>query len=65
MGDIEVMGYAGLGLLRRLSDHHGHCAVPTSMTSPWAGNSVIHAVLRPQGLGNQPNKAIAKIIEKL
>jgi predicted aconitase len=30
MGDIEVMGNAGLGLLRRLSDHHGHCAVPTS-----------------------------------
>jgi len=30
MGDIEVMGNAGLGLLRRLSDHHGQCAVPTS-----------------------------------
>jgi len=30
MGDIEVMGNAGLGLLRRLSDHHGHCAVSTS-----------------------------------
>jgi len=30
MGDIEVMGNAGLGLLRRLSDHNGQCAVPTS-----------------------------------
>lgn len=30
MGDIEVMGDGGLGLLRRLSDHQGQCAVPTS-----------------------------------
>ena len=30
MGDIEVMGDGGLGLLRRLSDHKAHCAVPTS-----------------------------------
>lgn len=30
MGDIEVMGDGGLGLLRRLSDHRGQCVVPTS-----------------------------------
>jgi predicted aconitase len=33
MGDIEVMGNAGLELLRRLSDNHGQCAVPTSTNS--------------------------------
>ena len=30
MGDIEVMGDAGLGILRQYSDEHVHCAVPTS-----------------------------------
>ena len=30
MGDIEVMGDAGLDLLRRMSDQHAKCTVPTS-----------------------------------
>ncbi|MEO8751519.1 MAG: aconitase X [Casimicrobiaceae bacterium] len=30
MGDIEVMGDAGLGLLREYAEQHVHCAVPTS-----------------------------------
>ncbi len=30
MGDIEVMGDGGLGLLRRLSEQHAECSVPTS-----------------------------------
>jgi predicted aconitase len=30
MGDIEVMGDAGLGLLRKMSSEHARCAVPTS-----------------------------------
>ena len=30
MGDIEVMGDGGLGLLRRLSDQKAQCIVPTS-----------------------------------
>lgn len=30
MGDIEVMGDAGLGILRQYSDEQVHCVVPTS-----------------------------------
>jgi predicted aconitase len=30
MGDIEVMGDGGLGLLRRMTDNKASCAVPTS-----------------------------------
>jgi hypothetical protein len=30
MGDIEVMGDGGLGLLRKMADQHARCAVPTS-----------------------------------
>ena len=30
MGDIEVMGDGGLGLLRRMNEQQAHCVVPTS-----------------------------------